>query len=168
MSRRAVSCVLLIVVALAASSCARSVTLGSDEAVEVMVLDGIDRSWANCIVSALDGQIDLAKVTGLDVELEEEELRLLANTSDRCAPALAATGGVVGGPVPYGSEPGEELEQEPVIDVEDSVYRMVDEGLETAVAECLIVRLGLVPDPGAVLTDVVRLSELIVGCRAGS
>jgi hypothetical protein len=155
----------LAMAALLGVSCARSVTLGSEEAVEVLVLDGIDRARATCIVSALEGELDLAKVTGLDVDLDEDELAVLAETSSRCAPALGASAGVVGGP----SVTEEDLEAElqvPVIDVETEVYRMVAEGLDPTIADCLIVRLGDFPEPAAILTDDVLFSGIVVDCRA--
>lgn len=167
MSRRAALFALLVVlVALVASSCARSVTLGYEEAIEVMVLDGVDRTRANCIVSALDGELDLAKVTGLDVELAEDELALLATTSSRCAPVLATSGGVVGGLPLTGATVGEDVGgSDGVIDVESEVFGMVQQGLDPTIADCVIVRLSVYPDPGEVLADDLRFSEIVVDCR---
>ena len=166
MSRRAALFALpVILVALVASSCARSVTLGSEEAIEVMVLDGVDRARATCIVSALEHDVDLAKITGLDVDLTEEELALLASTSARCAPALAATGGVVGGSPPAEPGLGETSGETGAIDVDAAVYRMVEEGLDPTLADCLIVALEVYPDSAEILADDVRLSGMIVDCR---
>jgi len=156
----------LLVVALLTSSCSRSVTLGYEEAVEVMVLDGIDRSRASCIVSALDGQLELAKITGLDVDLSDDELRLLASTSGRCAPALAAAGGIVGGaPIDEASIAAANAAAAAEVDIDTAVYRMVEEGLDPTIAECLIVRLAGSLDPSAVLADEVQLSGIVVDCR---
>ena len=167
MSRRAALFALpVILIALGVSSCARSVTLGHEEAIEVMVLDGVDRSRAECIVSSLEDELELAKVTGLDVELDDEELHLLAVTSSRCAPALAANGGVVGGqPLDDPAAAAELAAAEAAVDVESAVARMVDEGLDPTLAGCLLVRLGEVPDPSEILEDEVRLSGVVVDCR---
>lgn len=161
MSPRAASIALpVILIALLASSCARSVTLGYEEAVEVLVLDGLDRARSTCIVSALDGELDLAKVTGLDVDLDDEELAVLAATSAACAPALAATPGVLGGP------PLTEASLEaPTVDVETAVYRMVEQGLDPTIADCLIVRFRDYPDPAVAFADDVRFSGVVVDCR---
>lgn len=166
MSRRAALFALpVILMALVASSCARSVTLGYEEAIEVMVLDGVDRARATCIVSALEHDVELAKITGLDVDLTDEELAVLASTSARCAPALAATGGVVGGSLlgePWlGEIPGETGP----VDADAAVYRMVEEGLDPTLADCLIVALEVYPDPAEILADDVRFSGMIVDCR---
>lgn len=159
----------LVVSTLLAGACARAETLGYEEAIEVMVLDGVDRDRATCIVSALEGELPLAKVTGLDLGLDDAELSLLAATSARCAPALVTTIGALGGGTTALSGP----DVAPAAttappDVEAAVYRMVDEGLDATLAPCLIVAVDAHPDPGAVLDDPRQLSELIVDCRAGS
>ena len=163
-SRAALSAILVIVVGLLGSSCARSVALGYEEAVEVLVLDGVDRARATCIVAALDGELDLAKVTGLEVDLDDEELAVLASTSSACAPALAATAGVVGGSQLAEASLEAELGAS-VIEVETEVYRMVEEGLDPTIADCLIVRLRDHPDPAVVFADGVRFSGIVVDCR---
>jgi hypothetical protein len=166
MSRRAALFALpLILIALSASSCARTVTLGYEEAVEVMVLDGVVRARATCIVSALENDLDLAKVIGLDVELTDDELALLAFTSSRCAPALATSGGVVGGSPLTEPSLAMELAEGVAIDVQGEVYRMVEEGLDPTLADCLIVELALYPEPAEILADDVRFSGMIVDCR---
>lgn len=163
---RAAFLAIMVVMAVALSSCARSVTLGYEEAIEVMVLDGVGRTRATCVVASLDGQLDLAKVTGLDVDLDQDELDLLAETSARCAPALAAAGGVVGGPPLNEATIAAELAAaEAAVDVETEVYRMVEEGLDPTIADCLIVRLSVFPDPTEIFGDAVRLSGYIVDCR---
>lgn len=156
----------VIVVAMMASSCARSVTLGYEEAIEVMVLDGVDRTRATCIVSVLDGQLALAKVTGLEVGLEDDELELLAVTSAACAPALAAPGGVVGGPpLNEATIAAEQAALDAAVDVETEVYRMVDEGLDPTLAECLIVELSVFPEPSEIFDDELQFSGIVVDCR---
>jgi len=165
-SRGVLITVPIVMIALVATSCARSVTLGYEEAIEVMVLDGTDRARAACIVSALDGRIALDKVTGLNVDLSDDELDLLATMSSRCAPALAVTGGVVGGaPISESVVAAEMAAAEAEdVDVETEVYRMVAEGLDPTLAECLIVGLSIYPDPAEVFADELRLSGEIVDC----
>jgi hypothetical protein len=148
-----------------ASSCARSVTLGYEEAIEVMVLDGVDRARATCIVSSLEEELDLAKVTGLDIDLDEGELAALAAASSRCAPALAAVGGVVGGSPLIETSLAEELGDGVAVDVQAEIYRMVEEGLDPTLADCLIVGLSVYPEPADVLADDLRFSGMVVDCR---
>ncbi|MEZ5244989.1 MAG: hypothetical protein R2707_07830 [Acidimicrobiales bacterium] len=164
MSPRAALFGLSLAMVAVGTSCARSVTLGSEEAVEVLVLDGVDRTRASCIVSALDGELDLTKVTGLDVNLDDDELALLARISSQCAPALAATAGVVGGSPLTEADLESEL-QTPTIDVEAELYRMVEEGLDPTIVGCLLVRLRDHPEPAVLFADDVRFSEIVVDCR---
>ena len=163
----AVFAVPLIVVALVVTSCARSVTLGHEEAVEVMVLDGVNRGQADCVVSALDGQLRLEKITGLDVNLSDDELTLLGDTSARCAPLMAAGTGVLNN--------GQLLDEFAIaeqdglvggdLSLDDVVLQLIADGLEADIGDCLLVELELVPDAEVVLTDLAALSRLISGCR---
>ena len=153
-----------VTIALVASACGRSTTLGPEEAVEVMVLDGIDRGRAICIVDAIGDDVDLAKVSGLDVDLTDDELRLLATTSVQCAPTLALTGPMLDQPPLTEAAIAAEIAAAEN-GVEFGVARLVDEGLEYAVGECLESRLELEDEPLETLEDAVQRSELIIDCR---
>ncbi|MDG2026095.1 MAG: hypothetical protein P8J50_03235 [Acidimicrobiales bacterium] len=165
MSRFAASFALpVLLISLLASSCGRSTTLGPVEAVEVMVLDGIDRGRAVCIVDALDDDLDLAKVSGLEVDLDDER-QLLAATSAQCAPALA-----LNGTIHFGESPMNEAAIAAEIlgasaTIEDRIGALVDEGLDFSVGQCLDRQLALLPAPHEALDDIVQRSELIVTCR---
>ncbi|MDW3219027.1 MAG: hypothetical protein R8F63_10490 [Acidimicrobiales bacterium] len=157
--------VCLLVLGLVASSCGRSTTLGPEEAVEVMVLDGVARARAVCIVENVGGDLDLAKVSGLEIDLTADELRLLAATSAQCAPAMALNGPVVIGRPPL-DEAAVAAEMAAGDDlVQRSVARLVDEGLEFAVGQCLETMLDGRDDAAEALEDVVQRSALIVDCR---
>ena len=76
------------------------------------------------------------------------------------------TGGVVGGPpINEATIAAEKAAAEAAVDVDTEVYRMVDEGLDPTLAECLIVRLSAYVEPSEVFADDVRLSGVIVDCR---
>jgi hypothetical protein len=163
-----VAVVTFVVMSLSSGGCARSETLGYEEAIEVMVLDGVDRDRATCIVSALEGELPLAKVTGLDLGLDDAELTLLAATSARCAPTLVTGVGSFGGGATTDAAPDvAPAATTAPLDVDAAVYRMVDEGLDATLAGCLILAVDAQPDPRAVLDDPRHLSELIVDCRDG-
>lgn len=155
----------MIAVALVVGACGRADTLGPEEAVEVMVLDGIDRGRAICIVETVGADIDLAKVSGLEVGLTDDELRLLAGTSAQCAPALA-----LNGPVVLGQQPLDEAavaaslaETNEALDA--GVARLVDDGLEYVVGQCLAGRIDAMDDPHAAFADLTVRAEMIVECR---
>lgn len=164
-ARPLVGLVVVVVLGLVAASCGRSTTLGPEEAVEVMVLDGIDRGRAVCIVETIGHEIDLAKVSGLEVDLTDDELRLLATTSNQCAPAIALNGPIVIGQGPL-TEAQVAAEMANTAEaIEYGIARLVEEGLEYEVGLCLESRLESLDDPHDALDDVTRRSELIVGCR---
>jgi hypothetical protein len=158
---------LAVLIALVASACARTETLGPDEAIEVMVLDGVNRARATCILATLDGQLDLEKVTGLDVDLDENELAMLSTASMVCAPALAGGGGIIGGSG-FLDEEGIQAQHDAATlenRIEDRVYALVEEGLDPAIGNCLIAAVAVLDDPQTALDDVFNLSSMIVDCR---
>lgn len=164
---RFLSVALLALVALLASACSRATTLGPEEAVEVMVLEGVDRSRALCVVRILDGQLELAKIAGITVDLTEEELALLSTTSSVCAPAYGTGGGVLGG----SSDLTEAMvaQQNAAArtreDLDSEVFALVDAGLDRSIALCLVSKLRVIDDPQEVLDDVAELARFIVDCR---
>jgi hypothetical protein len=129
------------------TSCARSVSLGRKEAVEVMVLDGVNRGQVDCVMAALDSQVGLEKITGLDVNLSDDELTLLGDASARCAALMAAGAGVL-----ITRQPLDEfaiVQQDGLtggdLSLDDVVLEMIAEGLEADIGDCLLVELELPP-----------------------
>jgi hypothetical protein len=158
-----VSVLLLSVPVLA--GCGRGETLGPDEAVEVLVLDGVDRGQAVCMVTALDGRLDLDRVTGLEVDLDEDQVALLAETSASCAPVRAAGGGVVESSGGFEDPVAALAMTDPPPDLGLEIERLIEGGLEVDVATCLQGRLELEDDPGAAVQDRFLTSAMIVACR---
>ncbi|MEM7142011.1 MAG: hypothetical protein AAF548_13375 [Actinomycetota bacterium] len=156
---------MIAMLAIVAASCGRGTTLGPEEAVEVMVLDGVDRGRAVCIVDALHDDMDLAKVSGLDVSLDDDELRLLATTSAQCAPALALNGTMTIGGVPLSEATVAAEIAAADATIEEQVDQLVAQGLEFAVGQCVLARLSLLADAHEVLADLLQRSEIIVDCR---
>ena len=87
--------VAVAVMALAVVGCAEDVDVSRDEAIEVLVLDGVPRDRAVCIVDGIDGLVDLAKVTGVDPEINEDELADLASVSGSCVTSSDDTTSVI-------------------------------------------------------------------------
>jgi hypothetical protein len=156
---------LLVIVALLASSCARPETLGPSEAVEVMVLDGVDRGRAVCVVDALYGQLDLAKVTGLAVDLNDDELALLASSAAACSPAQGAAGFVVGADTNPDEVDAEVAAENTARDIENHVNALIAGGLEVAVGNCLMATLGTLADPQDLFDDTFVMSTMTLDCR---
>lgn len=159
--------VAMVIGVLVLGGCGRSTRLGPEEAVEVMVLDGVARARADCMIAALDGELDFAKVTGLDVDLDPAEVDLLSSTASQCAPAVGFGGGVLDGASAGQSEAEVVAAQAAAaeVDVEAEVYRMVDEGLDPALTSCLVNRLNADVDPTETIADVYALAAVTVDCR---
>ena len=155
--------------ALIAGSCARGDTLGAEAAIEVMVLEGVDRGRATCVVRGLDGQLDLEKVAGIDVDLDDEELVMLAAATSACAPVLGDIGGVIGGDT---LDPVSALAGQPDPDHRSAVEAMVDElvlgGLAANVGDCLVEEILASDDPAAALEGDEVLVGLLLDCDAAS
>ena len=155
----------IVAVALAAlvvgSSCGRGEDLGIDEAVEILVIDGLDRRQAECVVAGLDGRLDLEKVTGVDADLDDAELALLGTSSAACAPAVPETGGVADDVTPEDLL----LDPEPV-DVDTLVDELVAGGMTPALAACVGEQVVHSPDADHAATDEVFLAEALLACDA--
>lgn len=168
MSRRAMAALAVGVVIVGA--CARSETLGVEEAVEVMVLDGVGRDRATCIVYALDGELDLDKITGLETDLNDDELALLGGVASDCSPAYGGGGGVVGGeglasafdPIAALADP---QNQDPGADVDALIDGLVLGGMDPHIGACLVDHILADQDPGAIVASDDHLASLILECR---
>ncbi len=153
------TCCLLV---LTIPSCSRGTVLGDAEAVEILVLDGIERPKAECIISSLDGAIDLERVTGVSSGLTDNEIALLARTSAACAAEVEGSDAVISGPgLP--EEPND-LERLPA-DVDERIDGLVAGGLDPVLAECLRSAVMATPDPAIAVADFVFLSEAILICE---
>lgn len=155
--------------ALLASSCARGDTFEPEAAIEVMVLEGVDRVRATCVVRGLDGRLDLAKVAGLDVDLDDEELVMLTVATSECTPTLGDAGGVVGGD---SLDPVSALAGQPNLDQSSAVEVMVGElvlgGLDPSVGDCLVEKILASEDPDAALRGDEMLVGFLLDCDAVS
>ena len=144
-----------------ATACSENVTVGRDEAIEVLVLDGVSRERARCIVDGVDGIVGLAKVTGIDPDLTEGELADLARVSSSCVFVDETSFEVVEG------EP-EELDEEEgdlEFDIDAEVERLVNGGIAPEVAKCVGVALSVSSDPAiaadsdSFLTETLRICD---------
>ncbi len=149
---------------LVTSACSRGDSLDPVAAVEVLVLDGVDREQAVCVIDTVDGRLDLAKVTGLDVDLTPEELSLLAAATGNCRTAMVEYGGVLGGdvagldPLRAGAEANGDL------GVERFVEDLVAGGLDTEVGVCVLDALLRSAQPEVDIADDRTVVSLMVDC----
>lgn len=166
MTPRRIACALAGVLAVAA--CSRGETLGAAEAVEVLVLDGVERARAVCVVETLDGSLELAKVTGLDTDLDTDDVALLAAATTGCLPAVSGGGGVIGGSVRHGGPIA--AWADPLghggFGVERYVEELVAGGLDADVGACLLDGLLRTPNPDAVIVDDQRIVTMMVDCAS--
>lgn len=151
--------------ALVGSSCSRGSTLGPDEAVEILVLDGLGRAEATCLIDEIDDSLDLAEVTGVDGDLDSEELMVLFAASQACQPTAGASGGIVGSLDELNDL--DELELVEPIDVEGVVAELLLGGLDPDVAVCVATILLTDLDPVFAVSDETRRLDAILACETG-
>ncbi|MEO0492972.1 MAG: hypothetical protein AAF081_06120 [Actinomycetota bacterium] len=145
------------------AACAETVEVGRDEAVEVLVLDGVDRDRAVCIVDGIDGIVDLAKVTGVDPEITEDELADLASVSGSCTSPSEDGASIVDRGSPEAQldiAEGGGITAE----VEARVATLVTGGLDPVVGECVGAALLAADDPAAALANGNFITEAISVC----
>ncbi len=147
--------------ALLAAGCSRGDALGSDEAIEILVLDGVAREKADCIITSLDGAIGLEKITGIDSEITDEELALLAQTNAGCASDTGSPAGVVAGT----GLPADLEGFDPGSDVDEKIDELVVGGLDPVLAECLRAAVWASEDPHESVEDLDFLSEAAAICQ---
>ena len=150
-------------VLLVASACGRGEQLGAEEAVEILVLDGLDRRRAECVVAELDGELDLEKMTGIDTELGDEELVRLSRVSAGCAAVLPDRGGVV-----EDAPPEDRLEPRPLLEPGEVVEALVRGGVAVSAATCVGEQIMAAPDPRTAAEDDEFLAQALLGCEAVS
>ncbi|MEM9466150.1 MAG: hypothetical protein AAGA90_12295 [Actinomycetota bacterium] len=152
----------IALVATAAAGCAEDVSVSRNEAIEVLVLDGVSRERAECIVDGADGVLSFAKVTGVDAEISEDELADLARVSASCVFVDDTTAGVIGNDVAGLDEAeGGGLD----VDIEAEIERLVSGGLGRTVAECVGFAISVSPDPAVAAASDSFLAEAIRSCE---
>ena len=154
---------LVVVGALALAACAEDVDVSRDEAIEILVLDGVPRDRAICIVDGVDGLIDLAKVTGVDPEIGEDDLADLASVSGSCTSSIEARSSVID---PDSPEVQLDVAEGGgiVADIEARIETLVTGGLDPIVGECVGSAILASADPEAALANANFLTEAIGVC----
>lgn len=145
-------------------SCADRAEVGPSEAVELFVLDGLDRDEASCIVDGIEGTVDLALATGVAPGIGEDELATLASVAAGCRTVIPDDRTVQddGEPADRAGLPeGVGIEQA----VDDHVNGLVTGGLDPRVAECTKSAVLAATDPVAALGDPNYVAEALRVCR---
>lgn len=169
MSRR-LATVLLAAVVLVTATCSRGSDLDADDAVELLVLDGLERSDAECLVLEIGDRLDLAEVAGISGDLDADELSVLFEASRSCRPTTVGdSSGVIGGAGGTLEELNDlgESEEVATLDVEGIVAELLRGGLEPDTAVCVAMALLSSPDPAVAVSDDARKVDAIVACEAG-
>lgn len=162
MTRPLMPLAVVVLIALMAGACSRGSELGPKEAVEILVIDGVDRGQAVCMVSDLAGKMSLEKVTGISTDLSVEEIATLAASSAACKLPIARGGGVVGG-----SDPAGRLEDSGLVpDRPKLVADLVRGGMDPVVAGCLADSTLAAPDPVAALGDEQYRANALLECES--
>ena len=155
---------LLAVVAVAAMAvvgCAEDVDVSRDEAIEVLVLDGVPRDRAVCIVDGATGVLSYAKLTGVEPEITSDELADLAGISAQCTVVDDTSAGVVSGDSgDLDTAEGGGL----AVDIDAEVERLIASGLAPRLAECVGEALESAVDPSMVTIDESFITEAIRFC----
>ena len=150
-------------VALTVVGCTEDVDVSRDEAIEVLVLDGVPRERAVCIVDGIGGLVDLAKVTGVDPEIDEDELADLASVSGSCVTERGDTASVLDANSP---EAQLEISEGGGISdaIADRIETLVTGGLDPMVGECVGQAIEASSDPLASLANGNFIAEAISVC----
>ena len=164
---RAIATAVLAVVALLSGACSRGSGLDPDGAVELLVLDGLERGEAECLVAEIGDRLDLTEVTGMGGDLDTEELAILFEASRGCQPASpASSSGVVGGTLEELNDLGESEEVE-ALDVEGVVAELLRGGLDPEMAVCVAATLLSSADPVVAVDDDARKVDAVAACQQG-
>jgi len=146
-------------------SCSRGSDLTVDDAIEILVFDGVRRDQAACIVTKIGDDVSLEKLTGVDAELADEHIEIISAASASCAvEPTGDLGGVIGG-----EQIADELERL-TADIEAIIQVRIDElvvgGLDPVEAECLRLATLGEEDPLAAASDLEYLSDVLVLCQS--
>ena len=151
---------LVVVLALGFSACADDVKVRRDDAIEILVLDGIEREKAACIVDRIEGDVALERLTGIDPEITDEELATIAAVTAGCR--------IVGDETPtvVDDEPGGRVEGGLVdVAVDERVDDLITGGLAPEVALCVGAAILASSDPGTLVDDDNFVAEAIRVCE---
>ena len=118
----------------------------------MLVLDGVSRERARCIVDGVDGIVGLAKVTGIDPDLTEGELADLARVSSSCV---------------FVDQPRanrkNSTRRKVISSSTSTLERLVNGGIAPEVAKCVGVALSVSSDP-AIAADSDSCTETLRIC----
>lgn len=153
---------LILVVGLGVSACGDDVAVGREEAIELLVLDGVERDKAVCIVDRIRADVDLALVTGVDPAITENELAQLAAVTAGCRIVGDELPTVVddGGSFSPGLLEGGSVEEM----VEARIDDLMTGGLAPEVARCAGAAILASSDPAQNLDDETFVAEAIRIC----
>ncbi|GEM_PF-2545159 len=147
---------------LAASACAGGVNVSDDEAVEILVLDGVVREEASCIVDSIDHTMDLAAVTGVSGTLSESDLSRLAAIAATCRVPVDFGGGSTGDEPEVALEVSEGGGTDEAIDA--AIDGLLAGGLDRQIAECVRAIVSAADNPVAMVANPEFLAEAIRLC----
>lgn len=151
----------LVVAGLVAGGCADDVEVGRDEAIEILVLDGIERDKAACIVDRIDGDVALERLTGVDPEITDAELATVASVTASCR--------IVGDETPtvVEDEPAGGRVEGGLVDVavEQRVDDLITGGLDPVVALCVGSAILGSSEPESMVDDENFVAEAIRVCE---
>jgi hypothetical protein len=141
--------------------CSRGGDLTTDDAIEILVLDGVPRDQASCIVAQIGDAVSLEKLTGVDPTLEDEHIEVITAASAACSIRPDGDiGGVIGG-----DQIAYEIERLNA-DVETIIQARIDElvtgGLDPIAAECLRMAALGEDDPLEAASNLDFLSDVLV------
>lgn len=152
---------LTLVLGLGLVGCADDVEVGRDEAIEILVLDGIERDKAVCIVDRIEGDVALERLTGVDPNITDEELATVAAVTAGCR--------IVGdeNPTIVEDEPFGGRVEGGLIDVavDERVDDLITGGLAPEVALCVGAAISGSSEPGAMVDDDNFVAEAIRVCE---
>ena len=157
---------LVLVVGLGVTACSDDVEVGREEAIELLVLDGVERDKAVCIVDRIRADVDLARVTGVDPAISDDELAQLAAVTAGCRIVGEEQPTVIDDDSSFG--PG--LLEGGSVDelVEERVADLTTGGLAPAVARCTGAAILASSDPAENLDDETFVAEAIRICSRSS
>ena len=154
-----------------ASACSEVVEVSPQEAVELFVIDGLERTEAVCIVNSLGPDVDLARMTGVVDGITEEQLMTLAQLGAECRSALV----IESEPAPDTTELDamegndfesyEDFAEEFEADfIAERLDQLVRGGLDASVAVCIEELLELEDAPIDQLNDSSFLAGALSRC----
>ena len=154
-----------------ASACSEVVEVSPQEAVELFVIDGLERTEAVCIVNSLGPDVDLARMTGVVDGITEEQLMTLAQLGAECRSALV----IESEPAPDTTELDamegndfesyEDFAEEFEADfIAERLDQLVRGGLDASVAVCIEELLELEDAPIDQLNDNSFLAGALSRC----